>query len=97
MEIYTSKWNRKHTSPHPKETVVGTDLKKRAWINYIYDECGVMLCCALGTDGKNTTLKRIHGPVMIFVCASCNILVLYLKFVSTIFYQIFIFNQMIAL
>ena len=56
-----------------------------------------MLCCALGTDGKNTTLKRIHGPVMIFVCASCNILVLYLKFVSTIFYQIFIFNQMIAL
>ena len=38
----------------------------------------VALCCALGTDEKNTTVKGIYSPIMIFLCASCNILLFYL-------------------
>ena len=38
----------------------------------------VALCCALETDGKNTTVKGIYSPLMIFVCVSCNIIVFYL-------------------
>ena len=45
----------------------------------------VVLCCALETDGKNSTVKRIYKPIMIFVCASCNILVFYLPNLKVFF------------